>query len=281
MRSGGATVGDVLHSDPHPVEQIGGSQVRVRPIPGEGRDGKLVDVQINWFDDCQGFTGAWLKLQLGERLTPENFKPPLEDPDWLATLDAEFGFNSHVVTVSGLRPEEIATMCGPDLQVDVTADQDGVAAVPALVGLSTKAREVTVERLSKLPFDGAIRLDTVEFDWLGSTEDAAIADRGGTPQLARRVRGSVQVEEFDVTDVRRFVVGGTSLNPQPLPPGTPEALRLAEAAGLREVAGTQVLPRNSGRVVVARLRDGIGLVVTADREGPRVTGRYSGPMVGA
>jgi hypothetical protein len=256
-----------------------------RPRILRGADGKLLDVQIIWLKDCLNFSGVWLKLQIGEKLTVEDIKPE-PHPNWRTILGADLGLNSHIVIVGGLEPGELATVRGPGLLVDVSADQNGVAMVPALVGLSLSATEVTVERLSRRTFDGPVQVETVEFKWLGSigeAEEASVFDNQGTARIARRINGTVQIEDFDPAGERRFVsVDGqeTSLNPQPLPPRSPEAIRIAEAAGLQEVASAQVLPGYSGRLVVAQLRDGTGVVVTANGSGLRVAGRYSGPLVG-
>jgi hypothetical protein len=59
-------------------------------------------------------------------------------------------------------------------------------------------------------------------------------------------------------------------------------VRLAKSAGLEEFAGVYALPGQAASpVAVASLRDGTGLLLTAEGRKARVAGRYRGPLIGA
>ncbi|MEJ0098510.1 MAG: hypothetical protein WDO12_01680 [Pseudomonadota bacterium] len=78
------------------------------------------------------------------------------------------------------------------------------------------------------------------------------------------------------------VEGGlASLNPQPLPPGPPDdARRLALSAGVEDIVDAQPLPGFGDQtLVVARTRDGSGVIVAPGGPRPRIAGRFEGPLV--
>ena len=252
-------------------------------------DGGGVDVQVNWIDDCPRLSGPWLKFFTGEPLTVDDLLPqPVDGPDWSRRLGAELGLNSHLVTIDGLEPGEMVTLRGRGIQFDVTANEEGHATVPALVGLSPDMREVIVERVSRRPLTGAIRVQTIEFTKLaviGPADAAVVRDVDGVAQIARQVGESVFVEVYQPDNVQLFARieghGEAALNPQPLPPHPPDAVRLAIDAGLEDFTSVQTLPGSNGHsLALVQMRDGPGLIVMAGGRTPRVAGRYSGPLVG-
>lgn len=262
-----------------------------RPRIQRDEDGGLSDVQVNWLDDCLLFSGAWIKVALGERLTADDFRPdPLERDGWQTALGAVRGLNTHVIAIRGLQPGELISVRGRGMQAELVADQDGRAFVPALVGVSNSMSEVIVERLSRRPFEGLVTVETTEFTWLaevGEADEVAILDNHGTARVARRIGGAIVVEDYTPTEAERPFIradggGAASLNPQPLPPDPTEAMKIAALAGLEEVVDAQPLPGISrgARLVLARLGDGTGAVVVTAGRTRRVAGRYSGPLPG-
>ncbi|MBX2999419.1 MAG: hypothetical protein KF893_12965 [Caldilineaceae bacterium] len=252
-------------------------------------EGGGVDVQVNWIDDCLRLSGPWLKLITGEPLTPEDLvNPPIDGPDWSRNLGAELGLNSHLVTIEGLEQGEMVTLRGRGLQLDVIANENGHAIVPAVVGLSSDMSEVIVERVSRRPLTGAIRVQTIEFTRLavvGPADAAAIRDVDGAAQIARQVGESVFVEVYQPDNVQLFARieghGEAALNLQPLPPQPPDAVRMATEAGLEDFAAVQTLPGSSEfNLALVQMRDGTGIIVTTDGRTSRIAGRYSGPQIG-
>lgn len=77
--------------------------------------------------------------------------------NWMATLGAARGLNSHLVTISGLEAGEIVTLSTRGLQIEVTADEEGEATMTALLGLGLVTRDATIERLSRRPLTGTVR----------------------------------------------------------------------------------------------------------------------------
>jgi len=252
-------------------------------------DGKLADVQRNWIPDCLMLTGAMLKLATGARLTVDDLKPrPLEEPNWMRQLGVERGVNSHILTISGLEPGEMVTLIGTGINIDITANDAGFATVPAFVGLSSTMSETIVQRLSGRRFSGVIRIQTLEFNWLaavGPADAAAVSDYHGRARVSRRMGDTVVVEDYLPNEMESFIRvdprGETFLNPQPLPPSPPDALRLAAEAGLEDIETALFQPGTvRGDPVIVRMRDGSGLVVVTDGRRARVAGRYAGPLVG-
>jgi hypothetical protein len=259
-----------------------------RPIVIIGEDGEL-DVQVNWFDDCVYLSGGMLKLATGERLAAHDLRPPpLEDPNWIATLGATQGFNTHVVTMSELNAGEIVVLRARGLQIEVTADEAGEATIPALIGLGPDMGEATIERLSRQPLTGALQVRTTEFTWLatvGEADAAAVRDMDGTARVARRFRDVDHIEEYTPDAPGNFVPvepgGEAALNPQPLPPHPPEAAEAASIAGLAEDVTAYALPAVDGhRLALARFPDDDAVIVSTNGRRPRVAGRYTGPLVG-
>jgi len=255
--------------------------------PKEGGSG--LDVQVNFLEDCLYLSGAWLKLALGLALTIDDFRtPPFETPDWRKEFHAERGLNSHLVTVDRLEPGEIITVRGRGLSVEVTANEDDYAIVPGLVAIAADMHEVIVERASMQRFEGTVSVQTLEFAWLaevGPAEAAAVRDVDGAAYVARVDGDTATFELYRPGDERTFLTVGSEeveLNPQPIPPGSAEAARIAEAAGVQDVLSAQYMPGMEGRESVALISqsDGRTVIVSADSSTPRISGEYSGPLIG-
>lgn len=255
-----------------------------RPVIRGGPEGGI-DVQRNWFDNCPKLSGAWLKIAIGEALTVEDFRPvPLEDPDWITILGARQGLVSHVIELGRLEPGEPVTVRGHNLAIELRADDAGGLTVPALVALSGRMRDVVVERSAGDFVEGTVRIHSAHLTWLadlGPGRAAAVADVGQGALVVREVDGVVEAVEYRPAEGVVAVGGEVQLNPQPLPPEPPDALRLAAAAGLDDVCSAQALPGlDASRLAVVQLGDGEQVVVTADGGTPHVAGGYRGPVVG-
>lgn len=255
-----------------------------RPVIRGGPEGGI-DVQRNWFDNCPKLSGAWLKLAIGEALTVEDFRPvPLEDPNWIALLGARQGLVSHVVQLGRLEPGELVTVRGHRLAVEVRADDAGELTAPALVALSGRMREVVLERSAGDLVEGTVRVHSTHLTWLanlGPAQAAAVVDVGHGARVVRETDGAVHAVEYRPAEGLVEVGDEVQLNPRPLPPEPPDALRLAAAAGLDDVRTAQALPgMDATHLAVAQLGDGEQVVVTVDGGTPHVAGSYRGPVVG-
>jgi hypothetical protein len=281
-----------VESDVHILVRTARGTRRVdlgRPVIVTGEDGQL-DVQTNWFDDCLRLSGPMLKLATGEPLTADDLRPPpLEDRNWITTIGAAQGFNTHVVSLSELVPGEIVVLQAQRLRIEMTADESGEVTMPALIGLGPGMRDASIERLSRQPITGAVRVQTTEFTWLttvGEADAAAVRDVDGTARVARRVRDVHHLEDYARDAPVSFVSiepgDEVALNPQPLPPRSSRATEAARAAGLgRDVNAYALVPAvEEHRLALALFPDGEAVIVAADGRRPRVAGRYTGPLVG-
>lgn len=259
-----------------------------RPSIVRNPDGTIGNVQVNSFNDCLHFSGAWLKLVQGESLSDEDFRPvPFEDPNWLQQLAAERGLNVHLVTIAGLEPGEIVSLHGPGLAIDVSANALGQASIPAMVGLAPAMREVRIGRLSRRPITGPVRIQTTEFTWLatvGPAEAAVIRDVDDVAHIERRSLGRNVVETYRPDGPAPFVRvrerGLASLNPQPLPPEPPAtARRLVTGAGVDEYTAIAPLPGFDGStLVLVKLYDDSVLIIENGEHKPRIAGRFKGSL---
>lgn len=257
-----------------------------RPVIRESPEGTGLDVQRNWFDNCLTLSGAWLKLATGQALTVDDFRPvPLEHPDWMTILDARQGLVGHLVTLGRLEPGEVVTVRAHNLALDLRADDAGGLTAPALVALSPAGHDVLVERSAGDLAEGTVRVDSVHLTWLadlGPAHAAAVADVGEGARVVTEVDGGA-VRAVEYRPAQGVVELGeeVQLNPQPLPPEPPEALRLAAAAGLEDVRSAQAVPGlDATRAAVVQLGDGAQVVVTVDGGSPHVAGTYRGPVIG-
>ncbi|GGG29340.1 hypothetical protein GCM10007304_48970 [Rhodococcoides trifolii] len=254
-----------------------------RPVIRRAADGG-VDVAVYYVDNCLYLSGVHLKLAIGETLTKEDFEPvPLEVDGWIPALGAGRGLASHLASIDRLDPRELITVRGHGFRVEVEANDNGFAVVPAVVASAETMREVVVERAGRRAFEGTVRVRTVEFTWLaevGPAEMAAVRDVDGSAYLNRITNGEKLTEAFDPLGEVAFERVGderVELNPQPLPPiDVPAALRMAEAAGVRDAMGAQFLPGIDDSVALVTTRDGRTLVVSDQG----VTGEWGGPTVG-
>lgn len=235
-----------------------------RPTIGVAAEGHA-DVQVNYLPDCLELSGYMLKLATGEALTVEDFKTPtVEHPEWGTALGARNGINNYLVRVQGLDAGETVTLKGRGVNVAVTADDHGVALVPAVVGTSRDMREVTVERASGRPFQGDVVVRTTQFTWLaevGAADAADVRTVDGRARVGRLVDGSLLVDEFRPEAAQPWArvedADAADLNPQPLPPGPPPGLtRFGDVA--MKVDGGYAISRSGDSIhlfAVNRLAD--------------------------
>ena len=173
--------------------------------------------------------------------------------------------------------------------IDLSADADGRAVVPALLPLQAAMPPALLQRANGRPLAGHVTVRTLAFEAVAALPVALAPPRlavlrSGHAGLRTRAGGEslLQVVAPDGTlarlRTRRGAADEVALNPQPLPPEPPPEV----AALLQRVPGvvrTIALPGADGPATVALRRDGSRLLLDRQADGSlRVAGSFTGPV---
>lgn len=243
----------------------------------------LTDDQVNAINWAEGKEGV----------SVPDFKPPLEDPDWVKLLTGGRGFEVQLVSLNGLEPGELLRYRSSNHAIDLTADADGQALVPIFLPLSEDIPSTSLERVNRQSIAGKFDVKGTSFFRIASLpsgiENKLDEGRGGA-RLTRVFHDRVTRDEFGIGGIplsvqissEEFVplpgVEEVALNPQPLPPAPDIFANAAELiSGVRDVVAIPGF--ESEPLAIARMDDGSAILLQADSSGrTRVAGSFSGPI---
>lgn len=270
----------------------------VAPKLRVGAGGVLLDnVRDFYLKDCLVVVarekGAW---GIGWSVSPDDMKTrPIEEPDWATYLQqAPAGLQVQMVRLQGLDAHELLRFRSASHAIDVTADAQGRAAIPAMLPLSQTVGPALLARANGRTLEGHFDVETVVFErhltLPGRLAAPPVANGSGGLRVFTETRtgtqGRKQVADVSGLGARLRPAGAgqeTELNPQPLPPvDSPlSSTRLAARAGLAGVERVVLMP-GFDDMAVALMADGSQLLLEVpvrSGQGPvRIAGTFAGPV---
>ena len=252
-----------------------------------------VQVTVFWVPDCVLLTAQdmalinWVKGK--GSIDPGVLNPPPEHPDWLQLVASSRGFEIQLVSLHGLEAGELISFRSETHVVDVTADVQGHAVVPVFLPLEQALPAARLLRVNRKSLSGRFRVRSAAFirGPAFARGDVATLDAyaDGGARLIRKTGERVTQVTLGVAGMLQQPVrlaGGSQeveLNPQPLPPGPPEAIaatasRLPGLVKLFPIPGFESEP-----VAIGKMKDGSGVVLLSDGAGSaRIAGSFQGPI---
>ena len=256
-------------------------------------DGRVTNAVDSYIDDCfslpvdpdDQFGVDWGREGLAVDPRPEL--------SWTDLLSGP-GLEVQLVTLSGLEPGELVRFRSRDHAVDVIADVDGRALVPALFPLGDQQAPATLMRLNRRSMRGHLAVESAVFETRATLpagdRNALSPLPDGGARLTREFAARVDVHEIGSlgalapVEIRRASV--------PSPRGghdegldRPASGRVGDLLSERDAAvpgATAVLPVpgfEEAPVAIASLADGTNVLLDLRAAGGRrVAGTFTGPI---
>lgn len=264
-------------------------------------EGNILNAEVTPIDDCLYMT-LWdwywhtgpTDPITGKPLPPppKPWPPPDWDrfnPDWLTsppnvdvwnsyieTLDA---LNLQIVTLTGLEPGELIQFRSFEHAVDITADKNGRAVVPALLSFRNRLEPAKLTRVSRQSFSGTVTVRTAVFErhtqlQAGQLNQVANAADGTTYVIAELADGKVAYRPGALGAWSRLEIGEIPQLEFASPASFEESVKLPGLVSLIRLPGFPDEP-----IALAAMDDDSTLVLDLAEKGHvRVAGTFMGPI---
>lgn len=211
----------------------------------------------------------------------------LRRTDWATFVGRHLGLDAHLVNLTGLEPGELIQFRSRDHSVDVTADGNGRAMVPALLSLANEPEGATLTRVNRRNVTGHFTVRTAMFQrhasYPAGRQNRLESYSDGTAVLTIEFQDRIDVRSLGSLGAMMLVNSEKARNPIPSHKaiatrrGGPlfgRTIDLPSLATVVAVPGFEEEP-----IALAVMRDGSTLVLDLRQEGTaRVAGNFTGPI---